>query len=270
VINTTHDLESHPLDSIGFKEGHGGSSSKYQGWTLDVESVPINQFAIDPSSDIGGYRLKWVETEVPRVCCWCRCGTKMERVQVMSTEVQPNPAVVERRREMARRAAQRSLQGSPQQGASSPKLGGHASERMASPGGDLDSSTSAEPASFLLGARPMSPKGPMGGTFSAGFRAQELTAKPLGANPEGASAMAGFRPGQRPGTAMGLASLQPGTGVAAFGPQAGADEQAGSNVQFSSKGAPMAERLRPVSRAPKPELKRLAGPRKNLKIQIGA
>jgi len=60
--NSSHMLESYPEDSQGFRQMGGASmaSQKYKGWTLEVETMPVNTFAIDPSKAIGGFRIREV------------------------------------------------------------------------------------------------------------------------------------------------------------------------------------------------------------------
>lgn len=228
---------------MGFKET-GGGSVRYTGWTCDVESQAINQFAVDPSKDIGGHRQRWIEQDVPFCkCCCFSCGTKKEKVKLDAQTIQPPAATMDARKKMmAKREAT--------------KKAPVVVERM-------EISNEADYVK-MQSLRPMSPKGPMGGTFSAGFgRAQTADPNSMVATPmqPPASPLAGFRPGSpgmmnatmagfRPGTAMRLSGQDPmKPDVVPGSPD--------SPVQFSeSTGQPLAERHRAVSRAPAPDRRR--------------
>lgn len=254
LTNTTHHKEGSPVDSLGFKES-GGSSAKYKGWTNDVESRRLG-FTVDPSTSIGGFRVRTVEVDVPRKCCgctYCCCfsfGTVKETIQQSAEEIQPPKAVCDVRSRLLKKQA---LAPIPKK---KPPM------KM-----EVELAEEKEMNALLKSQRPLSPKGPMGGTFGTGFvtpdqkRDREeriqlsMAASPLGS--PGAS-MSGFKPGTgRPAAATGgLAAFSPGMTMLLTGKNLHAsedEEDTGIDLLVSSTGQPMAERHRTVCRAPRPE-----------------
>lgn len=127
---------------------------------------------------------------------------------------------------------------------------------------------------LLQSQRPLSPKGPMGGTFGSGFQTKERTNLSLAATPLGANtpSMTGFRPGTgRPSAANGsLASFSPGMTMLLTGKNLHAEEEddVAADTLMSPSGQPLAGRHRVVCRAPKPEHRGKQG-KKELNISIG-
>lgn len=223
ITATSYIYESKPQDSIGYKET-GGASVRYPGWTTEVESEAVNQFSVDPSHDIGGHRVRWIEVDVPRRCCCFTCGMKKEKVQQSADTIKP--PIEQVGRQMNRQPPKPKPK--PKQDAPEVKV-------------ELNPAVEMK-------IRPMSPKGPMGGTFSLKMESspEKMDAQPLerpGTSFRPATGNTGIMSGFRPGTAQLL------TGVKSEIPP-GAP---GSPLSFSPAGQPLAERSRAVSRAPPPE-----------------
>merc|ERR1711939_25669 len=278
--NSSHDLERFPEDSQGFRQMGGVSqaSQKYQGWTLEVETMPVNTFAIDPSKSIGGFRIREVEEEVPNDCCFglCVCGTRKEMVKKPADTIKPNAVVLERRKEEAERLERKKKE----------------AEKAGIIGVGLPSAPREGPDEekvYEVKMRPLQPKSPMGGTFSAGFNRSPsvpatsgapfsagapdiryggggaggftgMTATPMSS--AAADYMAGFKPGPK-----GTLPTSPFVGNDRLGAMAkmggdvkvklagkfedGTDASVGLKLKFSETGQPLAQRVRTVTRAPK-------------------
>merc|ERR1711959_277562 len=223
ITATTWIYESTPQDSVGYKET-GEASVRYPGGTNEAESEAVNQFSVDPSHDIGGHRTRWVEVDVPRRFCCFACGSKKEKVQQSAATIKPPLE------QLGRHAA----------------IGVPKPKPKPQPAKAPEAEVSMEiNAAFEAKIRPMSPKGPMGGTFSLKIEPEgqdKMEAQPLerpGTSFRPATANTGIMSGFRPGTAQLLSGnksdLPPGA--------------PGSPVRFSPTGQPLAERARAVSRA---------------------
>jgi len=290
--NTSHELEAHPEDSLGYLLKGAGSSSgsqKFQGWTVEVETMPVNQFTIDPSKSIGGFRIREVEQEVPNTYCWgvITCGTKKIMVKQSAETIKPPKMIAERRAEEARRAVEKKAK----------------AEKDGIQGVGLPSQPRqvvVEQERHEIKMRPISPRGPMGGTFSAGFMKELPGGKPIPASAGyrkpgeaynaahiaklnsssgftgmGGMASASFSPVKMPSYLEGFdnggnAQSRKGTSaVSDLGfmtkmPDSvktkmtgkmsdGSDAMGSATFVFSETGQPLAARSRVVTRAPKPD-----------------
>lgn len=259
LTNTSLQKEADPVDSLGFKEA-GGVSAKYKGWTNDVESTrPC--FTVEPST--GTFRVRSVEVEKPRkvcgftCCCWFTFGMVKETIQQSAEEIQPHKAISDVRSRMIKKQALAPL-----------PMKQPAMKMKVELAEDMEMNT------LLQSQRPLSPKGPMGGTFGSGFQTKERTNLSLAATPLGANtpSMTGFRPGTgRPSAANGsLASFSPGMTMLLTGKNLHAEEEddVAADTLMSPSGQPLAGRHRVVCRAPKPEHRGKQG-KKELNISIG-
>jgi len=258
IQNTSFMHEQGPKDSQGFVEA-GGQKQRYPGWTTEVETIPVNTFAIDPSKDIGGHRIRYVPQIVQKRCCVPFCCIKYKKTEM----VLAGPQVIQSDATKTAQSNARLLRH--EQVPQSPPQSPQSTEV------EIEEITHEPPTnSPILSIRPMSPKGPMGGTFSPGFAPPLADDTRLTVSPLSGTAIGGFRPGSgRPPQSAMVTTMKSTTAQRLTGGGLENNAPPGSpesSIQFSATGQPMADRKRIVTRCPAPERKM----RGKAQLQIGA